>query len=161
VTAKASLPVTFTYMPATGDPELVATSSGDRAASTFSASPITPGMWSGYPSEIPAADGYPAKGGKAGTVTMTITAVTQKFDTTITSGPGDFWLTYVRQSARWEPFVVNPGRTRTIDVTIRPSGKAGTVIRGDLYVDEYTSAGTQVTSGGSEVAELPYAYKIG
>jgi Subtilase family len=160
VTAKASLPVTFTYAPAPGDPDLDATSSGDDAAGTFSAGQITPGMWYGYPSEIPAPDGYPAKGGKAGTVTMTVTAVMQKFDTTITSGPGDFWLTNVSQSATWAPFVVNPGQTRTIDVTIRPSGKAGTVVRGDLYVDEYTSAGTQVWSG-SEVTEIPYAYKIG
>jgi hypothetical protein len=159
VTAKASLPVTFTYGPAAGDPNLVATSSGDDAASTFSASQITPGLWNGYPSEIPGMDGYPATGGKAGTVTMAVTVGAQAFNTTITSAPGDFWQTAINTSARWEPFVITPGQTRTIDVTIRPSGKAGTVVRGDLYVDDYMSVVN--AQSGSEITEIPYAYKIG
>jgi hypothetical protein len=158
VTAKASLPVMFDYEPAAGDPDLVSTSSGDDAVGTLSASFITTGIWYAYPSEI-AADGYPAKGGKAGTVSMTVTAVTQAFDTTITSGPGDAWLGALNPSVSSNPFVITPGQTRTIDVTIKPSGKAGTVVRGDLYVDDSTDAGA--VQSGSEIAEIPYTYKIG
>jgi hypothetical protein len=158
VTARATLPVTFDYDPAEGDPDLIATSSGDSAAGTLSADFITPGTWYAYPSEI-TADGYPATGGKAGTVSMAVTAITQAFDTTITSGPGDAWLGALNPAAAWQPFVITPGQTRTIDVTIKPSGKAGTVVRGDLYVDD--NAQTGVVQCGSEITALPYTYTIG
>jgi hypothetical protein len=62
-------------------------------------------------------------------------------------------------NAASEAFAINPGQTRTIDMTIKPSGKAGTVVRGDLYVDDSTVIG-QVESG-SEIAVIPYAYTIG
>jgi hypothetical protein len=158
VTAKASVPVMFDYQPASDDPDLESTSSGDDAAATLEAPFITPGAWNAYPSEI-AAGGYPAKGGKAGTVTMTITAVTQAFDPTIKSGPGDFWLGALTSPPPWHPFVIAAGQTRAIDVTIKPSGKAGTVVRGYLYIDDYMNAG-QVESG-SEITAIPYAYTIG
>jgi len=158
VTAKGSLPVTFSYQPGAGDPDLMAASSGDDAVGAFSASPVTPGTWSSFPSETAPADGFPAKV-KAATIRMTATAVTRAFDKTITSGPGDFWLSAIVASFPNETFVINPGQTRTIDVTIRPSGQAGTVVRGDLYVDDnMEEAGV---SSGSELTELPYAYTIG
>jgi hypothetical protein len=158
VTAKASLPVMFDYQPTMSDPDLVSTSSGDDAEGTLSASFITPGAWSGNPSEI-VTGGYPAAGGKAGTVSMAVTAVTQAFDTTITSAPGDYWLGALYPSVTSQPFVINPGQTRTIDVTIKPKGKAGTVVRGYLYVDDSTNPGA--IQSGCEIAAIPYTYKIG
>jgi Subtilase family len=159
VTAKGSVPVMFDYQPAADNPDLVSTSSGDTAVGALKASPITPGQWNAYPSEI-AADGYPAKGAKAGTVAMAITAVTQTFNRAITSGVGDCWLNAISSSATTcGYFVIRPGQTRVIDVTIRPSGRAGTVVRGDLYVDD--AIATAVVESGSEIAALPYAYTIG
>jgi hypothetical protein len=160
VTARASLPVMFTYQAITsyGDPDLVSTSSGDDATGTLRASFITPGDWYGYPSEI-AADGYPAPGGKSATVSMAVTAVTRAFDPAITSAPGDLWLGALDPSMSSQPFVISPGQARAIDVTIKPAGRAGTVVRGDLFVDMSTDGG-QVQSG-SEVAQIPYAYTIG
>jgi hypothetical protein len=158
VTARGSRPVMFDYLPSVGDPDLVSTSSGDDAVGALSANPITPGLWQALPSEV-AADGFPATGGTAGSVRMAATAVTQTFNRAITSGVPDFWLHSVDGGAPNETFVINPGQTRTIEVTIRPSGKAGAVIRGDLYVDDNVTAG-EVWSG-SEIAALPYAYTIG
>lgn len=158
LTAKASLAVTFDYEPTAGDPDLVATSSGDDAASTFSASTITPGEWEAYPQEIAPAGGFPVKGGKAGTVSMTATVVAQTFNTSITSGPGDFWISTLNNLTPGT-FIINPGQTRTIDVTIKPSGTAGTVVRGELYVDNWVEAG--FVYSGSEITEIPYTYKIG
>jgi hypothetical protein len=162
VTARASLPVMFSYGVSSGDPSLASGSSGssgDDAAATFGANPVTPGLWDAFPFEV-APGGYPVTGGKAGTVRMVMTAITQTFDKTIASGPGDFWRNSAGQGgAALKPFVIAPGKTRTIDITIRPSGKAGTVVRGDLYVDEYTLAGA--VESGSEITVIPYAYKIG
>jgi hypothetical protein len=158
-TARASVPVMFDYQPSSGDPDLVATSAGVTAAGTLSASPVTPGSWSASPSEIVPA-GYPATGGKAATVDMTVTAIAQAFNPAITSAPSDFWLGVVAGSNdTWQPFVIAPGQTRTIEVTIRSSGKAGTVVRGDLYVDDFTAGGT--LQAGGEIAAIPYAYTIG
>jgi hypothetical protein len=158
VTARASVPVMFDYQAGAGDPDLVSASSGDDAAGTLRASFITPGSWDAYPSEI-ATDGYPATGAKRARVSMAVTAVARKFDRTITSGPGDFWLGALDPAVTSRPFVIKPGRTRTIRVTIKPSGRAGSVVRGDLYVD--ASAFTGPVNSGSQVAEIPYAYKIG
>jgi hypothetical protein len=47
-------------------------------------------------------------------------------------------------------------------VVVKPAGKAGTVVKGTLYLDDVATA---VAPGGlstsSEVAALPYAYTIG
>jgi hypothetical protein len=56
-------------------------------------------------------------------------------------------------------FTVNPGQTRTIPVTITPSGTAGTVVRGTLYVDDFVDS-MQFLSG-SQLMALPYACAIG
>jgi hypothetical protein len=89
---------------------------------------------------------------------MTATVVAQTFNTSITSGTGDFWVSVLNNLAPGT-FVINPGQTRTIDVTIKPSGKAGTVVRGELYVDDWLEAG--FVYSGSEITEIPYTYKIG
>ena len=54
-------------------------------------------LWYAYPSEI-AADGYP------------VTAVAQAFDTTITSAPGDFWLTALSRTRRRRRSPSTPAR---------------------------------------------------
>lgn len=158
VTARATVPVMFDYGPMEADPELAATSAGRTAAGTISASFLTPGSWNAYPAEI-ARGGFPAGGGKAGTVSMTVTAVTQAFDTTISSAIGDYWLSALDPSVTSQPFVIGPGQTRTIEVTVKPAGKTGTVVRGELYLDDDAQAG--VVASGSEVAAIPYAYTIG
>ena len=58
------------------------------------------------------------------------------------------------KSASYNLFTVNPGQTRTLTLTIRPSGKAGTVVRGVLYVDDFVDS-LQFLSGTQLVA-IPY-----
>jgi hypothetical protein len=68
-----------------------------------------------------------------------------------------------------EPVVVGPGQTTTIPVTITPEGSAGSVVSGTLYVDDLTSIAGAATwntlannvNQGSDLAALPYEYKIG
>ena len=51
-----------------------------------------------------------------------------------------------------------------MNVTITPSGPAGTVVSGNLYVDDFDSnVPPPVTSqtSGDELAAIPYTYTIG
>jgi hypothetical protein len=52
-----------------------------------------------------------------------------------------------------------PAATATIPVTIAPSGPAGTVVRGTLYVDDFVDS-MQFLSG-SQLLALPYTYTVG
>jgi hypothetical protein len=68
----------------------------------------------------------------------------------------------VDPAASYGIFVVNPGQTRTITVTITPAGPAGNTVSGNLYVDDLApSIPPYGQVGGSEVAVLPYHYRIG
>jgi len=120
---------------------------------------VTPGLWYAVPSE---AGPHPAGGAPAATATLTMSAATQAFDSSVSSPPGDFWqlgTAAFAASAGYNLFTVTPGQARTIPVTITPSGPAGTVVRGTLYVDDFVDS-MQFLSGGQLMA-LPYAYMIG
>ena len=61
-------------------------------------------------------------------------------------------------SASYNLFIVNPGQTRTINLTVKPTGPSGTVVSGILYVDDFVDS-LQFLSG-SQLAALPYAYRV-
>jgi ABC-type molybdate transport system permease subunit len=57
----------------------------------------------------------------------------------------------------YNPLVLGPGATGTINVTITPTAaQIGQVVRGVIYVDTFN--GTVQT--GDEVVALPYAYTV-
>ena len=118
---------------------------------------VTSGAWDAVPAEC---GPYPA-GALAGTVSMSMSATAKAFDPAITAASGDFWQQAVSPSASFSPLVLNPGQTGTINVTITPAGPAGTVVSGDLYVDDF--AGDIPPYGqeaGDELAAIPYTYTI-
>ena len=89
-------------------------------------------------------------------------ATTEAFDTTATSPVGDFWkfgITSLAKSASYNLFAVNPGQTRTLTLTIKPTGQAGTLVQGTLYVDDFGDS-LQFLSG-SQLVAIPYEYKVG
>ena len=159
VAASASLPIMFDFSPFAGDPDL-ASSVGTTATGSYTPAggEVTAGLWSAAPDEI---GPYPG-GAPAGTVSMTMTATTKEFDPAVTSAAGDAWLTAVNPSTTFAPVTINPGQTATINVTITPSAAAGTVVSGNLYIDDFLSGvppyGQQ---GGDELAALPYEYTVG
>ena len=80
----------------------------------------------------------------------------------MSSPPGDFWqlgVAALAASASYNLCTVGPGQTRTIPVTITPSGVAGTGVRGTLYVDDFVDS-MQFLSG-SQLMALSYTYTIG
>ncbi len=156
VTASATLPAQFDYGIVEGDPDLESSTPPSlNPAGSFSANPVTAGLWFAIPSEF---GPYPGAA-PAGSINMAMTAHARQFDGALTSAPGDFWQASVNPSAPFGLFIINPGQTRTIKVTITPSGAKGTVVRGTLFVDDFVNSPFFLS--GDELAGLPYTYKIG
>ena len=159
--AISSVPVMFDFGPFPGDPD-EASSTGRTASATYpfgnARTPVTPGLWFAAPDEI---GPYPANGATGATVTTAMSAVTQQFDTTASPATGDFWrfsAAPLAGSASYNLLAVDPGQTRTITLTVKPSGPSGTVVRGTLYVDDFVDS-LQFLSG-SQLAALPYSYRV-
>jgi hypothetical protein len=162
VVGNATVPIEFDYGPNQGDPDLVAGPiSGTQAAGQYApgAGVVQQGVWFATPDEFGPFSG-PAP---AGVANFTMTAKTKAFDPAVTSAPGDLWLAAVDPAAlaSFAPVVIEPGQTVIVNVTITPSGSPGTVVSGNLYVDDVESAVppyAQLT--GDELAAIPYTYTI-
>jgi hypothetical protein len=166
VTQTSSLPGMFDFSPFNGDPDTASSSSGPGAlcSTTESASyspsggTVTAGLWEGGPTEC----GPYSQVAPAGTATISMTAQTKAFDPAVTSAPGDLWLLATNPSGSFSPVTINPGQTVTINVTITPSAASGTVVSGDLYVDDYASGVAPYDQlSGDELAAIPYEYTVG
>jgi Subtilase family/Peptidase inhibitor I9 len=153
-----------------GDPDVVSAALSTRSlcGSTASASytapgrDVTPGLWQPGPTECgPFAT--PAKSAKA---TDTMTATSLAFDHAMSVQTGDLQQLASGAGAftKVQADVVElaPGASITVNVVITPSGPAGAVVRGTLYLDDVATAlAPDGDSTASEVAALPYAYAIG
>jgi Subtilase family len=165
VSASATRPVQFDFSPASGDPDLSSSppGSGSLCSTTSSGSytppdgVVTSGAWDAVPAEC---GPYPA-GAPSGTASMSMSATAKAFDPAITAASGDFWQQAVNPSASFSPLVLSPGQTGTINVTITPAGPAGTVVSGDLYVDDFVGdIPPYGQEAGDELAAIPYTYTI-
>ena len=166
VTQTSSLPGMFDFSPFSGDPDITSASSGpgplcstaESASYSPSGGTVTAGLWDAGPSEC----GPYSAMAPAGTATISMTAQTKAFDPAVTSAPGDLWLLATNPSASFSPVTVNPGQTVTINVTITPSAASGSVVSGDLYVDDYASGVAPYDQlSGDELAAIPYEYTVG
>ncbi len=164
--ATASLPIMFDFGPFPGDPDIASTgpSSGPLCATTETGSytatdgTVSNGFWGQAPTEC----GPYAAPAPAGTVSSTMSVVTKNFDPAVTSATGDVELASTNPATTFSPLVLDPGATATIDVTITPSGPAGTTVQGTLYVDDFLGGVPPYgQEGADEVVALPYAYTIG
>jgi len=146
-----------------GDPDIGSTT-GKTATGTYTAAEVADGYWGITPSLVGPFGVNPPDNVVA---TASMTATTAAFDRTVTAPTGDLWLGSTNANATFAPYVVQPGQSVTIPVTITPSGKAGTVVSGTLYVDDssmfsYAPLGGQGGAPmGSDVAAFPYSYTIG
>jgi hypothetical protein len=161
-----------------GDPDLSSSAPGAETpgslcgstASLTYAPPggvVTAGQWVAGPSGC---GPYPGPGA-AGTATDTLSIQAKAFDPAVTDSLGDYNLTAVNPSATAAMTVLQPGQSIVVPVTITPSGTAGSVVSGTLYVD--TLVGGLLPVGGAsgvlpagqisgvEMDALPYEYTIG
>ena len=156
-----AVPVMFDSGPYPGDPDR-ASGAGNPASAAYPSgrlpTPVTPGLWYAVPSEV---GPYPAGSAPPATVTAAMSAVTEQFDTSASPATGDFWrfgVAPLAASASYDLFVVNPGQTRTIGLTITPSAPRGTVVYGLLYIDDFTESLRFIS--GSQLVTLHYTYTV-
>jgi hypothetical protein len=152
VSAQATAPVVFDTGPYNGMPDIGSTAFGNNAVASWSAPNVTPGLWYALPNPIQTGAVAPF------TTSMAMTVTTRAFDPAAQSLSGDLWL----DANAFHPVLVQPGQTTTLYLTIKPTGAAGTVIDGTLFLDD-SSVLTQ--SGNSPSADqlvaLPYHYTVG
>jgi hypothetical protein len=161
----STLPAMFDVSANSGNPDLASSVSGSALCGTTasasyapSGGSVTTGFWVSYPSEC---GPYPTLA-PPGAATVSMTVVTKAFDPAVTSGTGDLWLSSVNPAASFSPVVIEPGQTATVNVTITPSAPAGTVVSGNLYVDDYLSNVPPYDgTSGDELVALPYEYTVG
>jgi hypothetical protein len=160
--ASATLPIMFDYGPNQGDPDLVGAPGASNTATGHYAPTggiVQNGVWFGLPSEL----GPYAGPAAAGLVNMTLTATTKAFDPAVTTDGGDLWTSAFDLSVlnTFNPIIINPGQTAVINVTITPSGPSGTVVSGNLYINDFIGGVPPYgETAGDELAALPYTYTI-
>jgi hypothetical protein len=105
---------------------------------------------------------------------MTLTATTKVFDAAVSSSStnpaltstpiGDLWLASLLGPSvffSFAPVTINPGDTGVIYVTITPSGASGSVVSGNLYVDDVVAPLLPYgQTTGDELVAIPYSYTI-
>jgi len=154
-TATAPVPIDVELFGITEFPYALGRSAGTRpAVATVRAAEVTPGPWNAQASMV----GPFPPGGRTSTADLRTVAHCRTFDPAVTSGTGDIWPSFVQGSPPpFAPLVLPPGQTGTITVTFTPTGPVGTLVTGDLFVDDFTdAAGT-----GDELTAVPYSYVIG
>ena len=166
----STIPAMTDLSPATGDPDVASASFRSsslcgRTASVSYTAPggdLTPGLWGSAPTEC----GPFAALAKSGQATDKATVTSRAFDKTVTVATGDLQQLALGAGA-FTKVVANivelaPGASITVNVVIKPSGKAGTVVNGTLYLDDVaTGLPPYGVTTSSQVAALPYAYTIG
>jgi hypothetical protein len=149
-----------------GDPDIASTSGtpGQLCSTTETGTLNAPvgSVSAGLYFVQPATCGPFTTPGPAGTATVTATATTKAFDPAVTSDTGDMWTAATTGAFTGTPLTIAPGATATINVTITPSAAPGTVVQGNLYIDD--ALGNIVPFGqvsGDELSALPYRYTVG
>ena len=94
----------------------------------------------------------------AGKVSTGMVAHTSGFDLNADPSTGDAWQQAVDPNApAFAPVTVGAGKTGSLKLTITPSGRRGRVVRGTLYVDDFS----QFLTFGNELLAIPYEYTVG
>jgi subtilisin family serine protease len=161
----SSAPLFFDFTYPYGDPDLISTT-GKTATGSYSSPDIGAGDWTITPFLVGPTGAKPAKNV---TASVSMTATTAGFDRTVSSPTGDLWLGSTNAAQTFTPYVVPPGQTISIPITITPKGTPGSTVNGTLYLSDSSFISPdlsfneveQFTPVASDVAAFPYSYTIG
>ncbi len=139
----------------TESPALYARPVGNNTVVASLSEPEVPwGEWLIFPSLI---GPYGPSGAPTEPVQTSAFALMKPFDSTMVADTGDAWLVLTAGSDIFNPLVLAPGQSGTINLTITPDpSKVGQTVKGCIYLDTYSN--TFFT--GDEVARIPYTYTI-
>ena len=142
---------------ATGSPDIYAfdVSSGPYTIVASMSEPEIPyGLWIAVPSLV---GPYGAAGAASTPIATEAFALMQPFDAAVASDSGDVWADLTFGTQTYNPLVLAPGESGTINLLIAPNAPVGTVVSGYLYIDTFN--GNLYT--GDEVVSIPYTYTVG
>ena len=171
-TAVSTTPAQLELENNTGLPDVFGDLTAAQAGATVSVASTTaspgqseaPGDWAAFVQQI---GPFPVSGAPAGSTTVTASALTQGFDSTVASAAGDPFASAVDAApAAVHPVLVQPGASVTLPVTVTPSGAKGSQVHGVLYLVSAPGgieAGNEyfVAISGDVLAALPYSYTVG
>ena len=163
-TVTAGAPAFFDFTWPFGDPDLIS-SAGKTAVRTYSAPQVPDGDWILTPTLL---GPFGPKSARSVAASISVTGRTAEFDPAVSSPTGDLWLASIRPSSSFTPYVVDPGQSVTIPVTLTPQAAPGTTVRGTLYLADSSLLPGELTysilSGnypeGSDVAAFNYSYTV-
>ena len=117
------------------------------------------GPWGVAPSEI---GPYGPGGAPTVPVATGAFALIQPFDPAVSADSGDIWADFTLNTSTYNPLVLAPGQSGTINVTITPKlAQVGSTVSGYLYVDTFNVVGGFAsTFSGDEVVRIPYSYTV-
>lgn len=127
---------------------------------------ISKGIWFTTVSEL---GPFTDAGAPAGRTTITASMRTAGFDPAVTSSTDDPFRIAIDPTSDGfgNPVLIPPGQVGTIQVTITPQGKKGSVVRGHLNLVTPSTLPTGPQTGlpffttGAVISTLPYTYTIG
>ena len=95
--------------------------------------------------------------GECEPVTTSAFVLMHAFDAAVAADSGDLWADLTLNTATFNPLVLPPGATGTINLVITPDPtQVGKTITGFVYIDTFNP---NVTTG-DEVVRIPYSYTI-
>jgi hypothetical protein len=164
-TVSSPAPLFFDFTYPYGDPDLISTT-GKTATGSYSSPDIGAGDWTITPFLVGPTGAKPAKNV---TASVSMTATTAGFDRNASAPTGDLWLGSTNAAETFTPYVVPPGQTISIPITITPKGAPGSTVTGTLYLSDSSFISPdlsfnevpQYTPVASDVAAFPYSYTIG
>ena len=141
---------------ATRSPDLFAQPVGNDSVEAFLFAPEIPyGFWFLGPSLV----GPYGPAGVPASVPISTSAVAlmQPFDPAVSSDSGNAWELFTLGTGNFNPLVLAPGQSGTINVTLTPDpAQVGNTISGFLYIDTFNF----FVSTGDEVVRIPYRYTV-
>ncbi len=139
----------------TGAPDLYAKSIGpNTVAASISESEVPWGEWLLFPTLV---GPYGPAGAPTTAVNTTVTAQLKPFDATVAADSGDLWSDVTFGTNTFNPLVLPPGATGTINVIFTPAPtQIGTTVRGAIYIDTFNPT----VQTGDEMVKLPYSYTV-
>ena len=140
----------------TGSPDIFAQPiGGGAAAATLFAREVPWANWEIVPALV---GPYGPSGALAAPVNTFAAVLMKEFDPAMSSDSGDLWMDATLGTATYNPLILAPGQTGTINLTITPDPtQVGNAVSGDIYLDTFNS----VTVNGDETYRLKYRYTVG